>query len=166
MWRGNLANVIRYFPTQALNFSFKGYTTKVLNVEQEKNKNQKLYVGKSILAGGLAGCMTTCFVYPLDFARTMLAVDMGKSTRQFNGLSDCIRKVYGENGFRGVYRGFNSCLFGIFIYRGLYFGIYDSGKYLLMTPEREQSFLIRWMFAQVVVIFSETISYPTDTVKR
>ena len=22
-WRGNLANVIRYFPTQALNFAFK-----------------------------------------------------------------------------------------------------------------------------------------------
>jgi solute carrier family 25 (adenine nucleotide translocator) protein 4/5/6/31 len=24
LWRGNLANVIRYFPTQALNFAFKG----------------------------------------------------------------------------------------------------------------------------------------------
>lgn len=23
LWRGNLANVIRYFPTQALNFAFK-----------------------------------------------------------------------------------------------------------------------------------------------
>ena len=25
LWRGNLANVIRYFPTQALNFAFKDY---------------------------------------------------------------------------------------------------------------------------------------------
>lgn len=33
---------------------------------------------KSILAGGLAGCMTVFFVYPLDFARTILAVDMGR----------------------------------------------------------------------------------------
>jgi len=24
LWRGNTANVIRYFPTQALNFAFKG----------------------------------------------------------------------------------------------------------------------------------------------
>ncbi|XLT05809.1 hypothetical protein HN51_044558 [Arachis hypogaea] len=24
-WRGNQANVIRYFPTQAFNFAFKGY---------------------------------------------------------------------------------------------------------------------------------------------
>lgn len=26
MWRGNGANIIRYFPTQALNFSFKEKT--------------------------------------------------------------------------------------------------------------------------------------------
>jgi solute carrier family 25 (adenine nucleotide translocator) protein 4/5/6/31 len=25
LWRGNTANVIRYFPTQALNFAFKDY---------------------------------------------------------------------------------------------------------------------------------------------
>lgn len=25
LWRGNLANVYRYFPTQALNFAFKDY---------------------------------------------------------------------------------------------------------------------------------------------
>lgn len=25
LWRGNLANVIRYFPTQAFNFAFKDY---------------------------------------------------------------------------------------------------------------------------------------------
>ncbi|EEB87070.1 hypothetical protein MPER_15744, partial [Moniliophthora perniciosa FA553] len=25
LWRGNVANVIRYFPTQALNFAFKDY---------------------------------------------------------------------------------------------------------------------------------------------
>lgn len=35
-----------------------------------------------------------------------------------------------------------------------------------MTPEREKSFILRWIFAQAVVVFSETISYPTDTIKR
>jgi solute carrier family 25 (adenine nucleotide translocator) protein 4/5/6/31 len=29
LWRGNLANVIRYFPTQALNFAFKDTYKKV-----------------------------------------------------------------------------------------------------------------------------------------
>lgn len=30
-WRGNLANVIRYFPTQALNFAFKDKYKQVCN---------------------------------------------------------------------------------------------------------------------------------------
>merc|ERR1712180_45431 len=30
LWRGNLANVIRYFPTQALNFAFKGAFSNIL----------------------------------------------------------------------------------------------------------------------------------------
>lgn len=29
LWRGNLANVIRYFPTQALNFAFKDTYKKI-----------------------------------------------------------------------------------------------------------------------------------------
>ena len=32
-WRGNLANVIRYFPTQALNFAFKDHYKQVCYVD-------------------------------------------------------------------------------------------------------------------------------------
>jgi hypothetical protein len=31
----------------------------------------------SVLSGGLAGSLTVFFVYPLDFARTRLGVDLG-----------------------------------------------------------------------------------------
>jgi solute carrier family 25 (adenine nucleotide translocator) protein 4/5/6/31 len=40
------------------------------------------YLGTSILAGGLAGSMSTLFVYPLDFARTRLGVDLGKGKHE------------------------------------------------------------------------------------
>jgi len=44
------------------------------------------------LAGGFAGCLTSCFVYPLDIARTRLGVDLGKNKaeRQFKGFRDVI----------------------------------------------------------------------------
>ena len=29
LWRGNTANIIRYFPTQALNFAFKDYYKRI-----------------------------------------------------------------------------------------------------------------------------------------
>lgn len=37
LWRGNLANVIRYFPTQALNFAFKDKYQKMFG-GYDKNK--------------------------------------------------------------------------------------------------------------------------------
>jgi solute carrier family 25 (adenine nucleotide translocator) protein 4/5/6/31 len=37
LWRGNLANVIRYFPTQALNFAFKDYFKRMFGFKKEQN---------------------------------------------------------------------------------------------------------------------------------
>jgi len=65
---------------------------------------------------------------------------------------------------KGLYRGIGPAIFGIFMYRGLYFGVYDSGKSVILK-ERDP-FIKKFLFAQICVIFSETISYPTDTVKR
>lgn len=38
----------------------------------------KINILGNLLSGGLAGCVTFYFIYPLDFSRTRLAVDMGK----------------------------------------------------------------------------------------
>jgi len=78
LWRGNGVNVIRYFPTQALNFSAKDFFGRLIRVEERRSSNTEFLLA-NILCGGLAGCFTTCFVHPLDFARTRLAVDLGKS---------------------------------------------------------------------------------------
>lgn len=78
LWRGNGVNVIRYFPTQAINFSTKDFYGRLLDVSS-KQGNKTEFLLYSILCGGLAGSTTTCFVHPLDFARTRLAVDLGKT---------------------------------------------------------------------------------------
>ena len=75
-WRGNLANVVRYFPTQALNFSFKDFYKRVFNPFNPKKEPVKFFIG-NCASGGAAGATSLCFVYPLDFARTRLAADVG-----------------------------------------------------------------------------------------
>ena len=72
-WRGNLANVLRYFPTQALNFAFKDTIKAVFNTPKNAGYVEKF--GKNILSGGVAGSMSLTFVYSLDYARTRLAND-------------------------------------------------------------------------------------------
>lgn len=106
-WRGNLANVIRYFPTQALNFAFKDKYKQVFLGGVDKNTQFWRYFAGNLASGGAAGATSLCFVYPLDFARTRLAADIGKSSaREFTGLGNCLSKIYKTDGLGGLYRGF------------------------------------------------------------
>jgi len=54
-WRGNLANCIRYFPTQALNFAFKDQIKAVF--KGSKSDPYMVNFGKNIASGGVAGAM-------------------------------------------------------------------------------------------------------------
>uniref|UniRef100_A0A2K6M3Y0 ADP/ATP translocase n=1 Tax=Rhinopithecus bieti TaxID=61621 RepID=A0A2K6M3Y0_RHIBE len=127
-WRGNLANVIRYFPTQALNFAFKDKYKQIFLGGVDKRTQFWRYFAGNLASGGAAGATSLCFVYPLDFARTRLAADVGKAgaEREFRGLGDCLVKIYKSDGIKGLYQGFNVSVQGIIIYRAAYFGIYDT----------------------------------------
>lgn len=70
LWRGNLANVIRYFPTQALNFAFKDKYKQIFMSGVDKNTQFMRYFAANLASGGAAGATSLFFVYPLDFART------------------------------------------------------------------------------------------------
>ena len=69
-WRGNLANVIRYFPTQALNFAFKDVYKNIFMKGVDKKTQFWAWFAANLASGGAAGATSLCFVYPLDFART------------------------------------------------------------------------------------------------
>ncbi|CAJ1058785.1 solute carrier family 25 (mitochondrial carrier adenine nucleotide translocator)%2C member 5, isoform [Xyrichtys novacula] len=129
-WRGNLANVIRYFPTQALNFAFKDKYKKVFLDGVDKRTQFWRYFAGNLASGGAAGATSLCFVYPLDFARTRLAADVGKAgtEREFKGLGDCLVKISKSDGIKGLYQGFSVSVQGIIIYRAAYFGVYDTAK--------------------------------------
>merc|ERR1712100_128649 len=99
LWRGNTANVIRYFPTQALNFAFKDYFKRLFNKSKDKDGYAMWFLG-NLASGGAAGASSLFFVYSLDYARTRLANDAKSAKkgaaggeRQFNGLIDVYKKT-------------------------------------------------------------------------
>eukprot|EP01007_Sphenomonas_quadrangularis_P003419 NODE_674_length_1256_cov_1626.891466_g537_i0.p1 GENE.NODE_674_length_1256_cov_1626.891466_g537_i0~~NODE_674_length_1256_cov_1626.891466_g537_i0.p1 ORF type:complete len:322 (-),score=113.98 NODE_674_length_1256_cov_1626.891466_g537_i0:224-1189(-) len=173
LWRGNLANVLRYFPTQALNFAFKDKFKQMFPWKKDKDGYFKWFLG-NMGSGGLAGAASLCFVYSLDYGRTRLANDAkaagkGGGERQFNGLIDVYRKTWATDGIAGLYRGFMVSCTGIIVYRGCYFGFYDSLKPVTVdllpgggTVNFAASFLLGWL----VTIGSGLTSYPLDTVRR
>jgi len=163
-WRGNLANVIRYFPTQALNFAFKDTIKALFKCPKDAGNFRKF--GTNIASGGFAGSLSLMFVYSLDFVRTRMANDAKSKdgTRQFNGLIDCYKKTIASDGISGLYRGFVISCVGIFIYRGMYFGLYDSLKPMLLGENANAflSFILGWGVTTVAGLGG----YPIDTVRR
>merc|ERR1719394_2226178 len=145
LWRGNMANCLRYFPTQALNFAFKDKIKQQFKVKKDDGFATKL--GKNVAAGGMAGAMSLLFVYSLDYARTRLANDTKSSKkggeRQFNGLVDVYKKTLASDGVAGLYRGFCISCVGIIVYRGFYFGL-----------------------GYAVTVTAGILSYPIDTIRR
>ncbi|GMM34971.1 ADP/ATP carrier protein [Saccharomycopsis crataegensis] len=168
-WRGNTANVIRYFPTQALNFAFKDKIKALFNFK--RSEGYWTWFAGNLASGGAAGGLSLFFVYSLDFARTRLANDAksvksGGGDRQFNGLVDVYRKTIASDGIAGLYRGFGPSVVGIVVYRGLYFGLYDSLKPVVLTGQLEGNFLASFLLGWIVTTGASTASYPLDTVRR
>ena len=165
-WRGNLANCLRYFPTQALNFAFKDQIKALFKMR--KTDSYAVKFSKNIMSGGAAGALSLCFVYSLDYARTRLANDAkqaGKgSERQFNGLIDVYRKTLKSDGFVGLYRGFVISCIGIIVYRGCYFGFYDTLKPILLGEDA--GVLSSFLLGYGVTISAGLVSYPIDTIRR
>jgi len=170
LWRGNMANVIRYFPTQALNFAFKDQFKRMFGYKLERDGYWKAFAG-NIASGGAAGAASLTFVYSLDYARTRLANDAkgakkGGAERQFNGLIDVYKKTLKSDGIAGLYRGYAISCVGIVVYRGLYFGMYDSLKPVVLQGAIKDSFLASFLLAWGITITAGLASYPIDTVRR
>jgi len=168
-WKSNLTNCIRYFPTQALNFSFKGQIKALPTFKVTKEDGYGGKLAKNIASGGLAGGGSLCFVYSLDYARTRLANDLkstkaGAGGREFTGLFDVYAKTFKADGFAGLYRGFVISFVGIFVYRGFYFGLYDT--IMPFFPPEQSNLALRFAVGYVVTVVAGLASYPIDTIRR
>merc|ERR1712226_1277360 len=125
-WDGNFTNCIRYFPTQAFNLAFKD-TFKNMFPKYSPQTQFAQFFGANLVSGGSAAACSLCIVYPLDYARTRLASDVGSGKKSFSGLGDCIVKTMkGPGGFLALYTGFGVSVVGIVGYRGLQLGTFDT----------------------------------------
>lgn len=167
LWRGNLVNCSRYFPTQAIGFATKAKYQAMFVPKREEAGFARWFAG-FLLAGGLAGATALTVVYPLEFSYTRLAADV--NNKKFTGLTDCVRKIARADGVQGLYRGYGPSVAGIIVYRAGYFGFYDAGKLVIWgedpAAQRSASFIARFGLALCVDISAACFAYPLDTVRR
>jgi len=167
-WRGNMTNCIRYFPTQAFNLSFKDAFKKMFPKYDPKTEFANFFAA-NMASGGMAAAGSLSIVYPLDYARTRLASDVGSGKKTFDGLADCIKKTAaGPRGPIALYTGFCVSLAGIIPYRGFQLGAFDT--LVGLNPFKDDTGMMgvatTFFSAQAAIIGGATISYPFDTVRR
>ena len=156
-WKGNFPNILRYFPTQALNFAFKDTYKNFFKTTDKDASFSRKFLG-NLLAGGCAGATSLAFIYPLDFARQRLGVDI---SGQFKGLTNCLSTTLKSDGRNGLYRGFGVSVLGIFFYRAAYFGLYDTAKTFMGN-----NVLVNFVVAFTTTIASGLAAYPLDSIRR
>jgi len=170
-WRGNLANCLRYFPTQAMNFAFKEKYQAIFVKPKEEVGFTLFFLGY-LAAGGAAGATSLTVSYPLEYTYTRMAADVGTGGKKmYNGILDCIVKTFQSDGIRGLYRGYGPSVAGIVVYRAGYFGLYDYSKTsiipgLHMKEHSMSLFAAKLGIALGIDIFSAMLAYPLDTIRR
>jgi len=167
-WDGNFTNCIRYFPTQAFNLAFKDTFKKMFPKYNPKTQFAQFF-GANLVSGGLAAAGSLCIVYPLDYARTRLASDVGSGKKTFTGLGDCMYKTAtGPGGFMALYTGFGVSVVGIIGYRGLQLGTFDTITGL--NPWKKDKGILgaasTFAAAQTAITIGAGATYPFDTVRR
>jgi len=166
LWRGNVANCIRYVPTAAFNLAFKD-NIKRMFPKYNKNTDFGKFAMSQIGAGAAAGGATNTLVYPLIYVRTVLGADIGK-VKKFNGMGDCLVKTARSGGILSLYNGIGPSTVGIVVYRGAQFGLQDIVK--AFNPWQQEvsarGLVSKFCVAQLAVSVSGICAYPFDTMQR
>lgn len=165
-WRGNWVNILRACSQESLGFAFKDFF-KIWTLSDVDPTGLRFLTG-NLLAGGASGVATFMIIYPLDFVRTRLAIDLGKDRkdREFIGMVDCMRKIIKHDGIFGMYKGLLPSLQYICIYRGAYYGLFDSAKPFISKDGQSLGFWRAFAAGQVVTFVAAMLSYPLDTIRR
>jgi len=166
LWRGNVANCIRYVPTAAFNLAFKD-NIKRMFPKYDKNTQFGKFAMSQIASGAAAGGCTNTLVYPLIYVRTVLGADIGK-VKKFNGMGDCLIKTARSGGVLSLYNGIGPSTIGIVVYRGAQFGLQDIVK--AFNPWQQEvsarGLVSKFCVAQLAVSVSGICAYPFDTMQR
>jgi len=166
LWRGNVANCIRYVPTAAFNLAFKDNIKRAFP-KYDKNKDFGKFAMSQIASGAAAGGCTNTLVYPLIYVRTVLGADIGK-VKKFNGMFDALMKTAKEGGVLSLYNGIGPSTVGIVVYRGAQFGLQDIVK--AFNPWQQEvsarGLISKFCVAQLAVSVSGICAYPFDTMQR
>uniref|UniRef100_A0A8C5Z3S2 Solute carrier family 25 member 43 n=1 Tax=Marmota marmota marmota TaxID=9994 RepID=A0A8C5Z3S2_MARMA len=119
----------------------------------------------SVVAGSLAGIVSTIVTYPTDLIKTRLIVqNMLEPT--YKGIFHAFSTIYQQEGFLALYRGVSLTVLGALPFSVGSLLVYMNLEKIWNRPRDQFSLLQNFTTVCLAAAVTQTLSFPFDTVKR
>ena len=175
LWRGHSASVLRVVPYAGIQFMTYDYVKRRLSGRAE-SRASSLKFSETMLCGGTAAAVSTSATYPLDLARSRLAVTphLQRSFIRFQ-VFRCLHSWYQHGGLPELYRGLVPSLLGVIPYGAIAFSTNESAKHFFhnyCNPDKEfgegkgMNVWYKLLAGALAGIVAQTCTYPLEMTRR
>jgi solute carrier family 25 protein 33/36 len=188
LFRGLIPNLMGVVPSRAIYFSSYNATKTFLENMAAGDDPDKIATELKhshpvihILSAASAGIVVPTIMNPMFLVKTRIQLEDGRKTSGtpgYTGYSDCVNRIYREEGIRGFYKGLTASFLGI-AETAIYFVIYERAKIMsnqwkharsgLSEEEflKQKSFSIPEMMALSggCKLMASALTYPHEVVR-
>lgn len=168
-FRGNSATVARIMPYSAIQYQGFEFYNRLLALYVFSDPESKSPL-KRFAAGSMAGLTSVLFTYPIDLARTKLAVEtsVADSSSMQRGIVGTLTGVFRADGVSGLFRGAYPTLVGVVPYAGisfLSFGVLKS-ECVETGIASQYPTVVNMACGGCAGLVAQCVTYPLDMVRR
>ena len=157
LWRGVGATMVGVIPSRALHFSTYTYAKKHFTALNGNTENAWIHLGSAVTAGITVATITN----PIWMLKTRLQLSHGKESNW-----RMIKKIVGEEGLRGMYRGMTASYLGV-VEGTMQWLMYEQIKGSLLQGDDKDKKLHVGLFGAAAVskFIAAIIAYPHEVLR-
>ncbi|XP_016884829.1 solute carrier family 25 member 43 isoform X2 [Homo sapiens] len=160
LWKGNAVACLRLFPCSAVQLAaYRKFV--VLFTDDLGHISQ----WSSIMAGSLAGMVSTIVTYPTDLIKTRLIMQ-NILEPSYRGLLHAFSTIYQQEGFLALYRGVSLTVVGALPFSAGSLLVYMNLEKIWNGPRDQFSLPQNFANVCLAAAVTQTLSFPFETVKR
>lgn len=160
-WRGNGVNVVKVAPELAFRFWIFEQLKRVPFICEDPDNTS---MQERFVAGAMAGSLAQAIIYPLEVAKTRIALGTGA---QYRSILHCLATVVKNEGFLSLYRGLGASVLGIIPYSGCDLALFSffQSQFRERWPNEEPGVPTLLLCGAMSTTCAQMVSYPLQLIR-